>query len=918
MKTLRTLYRSIATFSLAVFALGAQALTLPPGVQEVTEVEGITEYRLTDNGFRFLFAPDDSRPAVTVNMTYLVGSRHENYGQTGMAHLLEHMIFKGTSNVRNALAEFAKRGLRANGTTSPDRTNYFATFASNPEILDWYIRWQADAMVNSLILQEDLDSEMTVVRNEMEQGENSPFGMLLQKTQAVAFQWHNYGKSVIGARSDVEGVDIDQLRAFYETYYQPDNAILMVAGQFDAQAVMDTIVDAFGALPKPDRELPRLYTVEPVQDGERSVTLRRTGGVPYAAVLYRIPAGTHPDFAAIELATDMLTDAPSGRLYEALVPTGLASVAFGSTRQAHDPGVVLFGAELPGGQDPEPTLAVMTETLQSSAQHPFTEEELERARTLWLNGFEQMLSNVQSIGVAISEPIALGDWRLIFLQRDRIREVTLEDVQRVVEQYFITANRIDGLYIPTERPVRAPVSQPVDVAALLEGYVGEDRQESVGAFDTSPANIDAMTDRRVLNLPNGAVKLALLNKPTRGQRVSAEVSVQFGDLEQLRSKATISAMTASMLDYGTQALSRQEINDRLKTLNADLSFGGSNGDVSIGISTVADNLPEVMALALHILREPSFPEVEFREFKTQSITRIKAAMAEPGALAARAVARHQNPWPSDDPRYVPTFEELIERQEAVTRDDLMAFHQAFYGAGNISVAAVGAFDPEALIATVSESLAGWQAGAPYTMIPYPYEPRDPAFMKIETPDKANAVFIARLYLPMQDTDPDYPALTMANYLFGGPLSSRLWMRIRETDGVSYSLSSRLSASAFEPDASWTFSGILAPESWEIFEAGFREEFDRTLRDGFTDEEVQRGIEALLNLRELNRSSDGALVGAWTNLMEQNRTFAWAAEFDEKIRALDAQTVSQAFRKYIDPDQLIEALAGDFESVNANR
>ena len=918
MNTLKTFCRSIATLSLVVFSFGAHALVVPPGVQEVAHVEGITEYRLTDNGFRFLLAPDDSRPSVTVNMTYLVGSRHENYGQTGMAHLLEHMIFKGTPTTRNALAEFSKRGLRANGTTSPDRTNYFATFASNPETLDWYIRWQADAMVNSMILREDLDSEMTVVRNEMEQGENSPFGMLMQKTHAAAYQWHNYGKSVIGARSDVEGVDIEQLRAFYEVYYQPDNAILMVAGQFDPQAVMDTIVDAFGPLPEPDRVLPRLYTVEPVQDGERRVTLRRTGGTPYAAVVYRIVAGTHPDFAALELATDMLTDQPSGRLYEALVPTGLASVAFGFTRSHHDPGTVVFGAELAGAQDPEPTLEVMTETLQSMAQHPFTEEELERARTLWLNGFEQTLSNVQRLGVVISEPIAHGDWRLMFLHRDRIREVTLEDVQRVVEQYFVTANRTEGLYIPTDRPVRAPVSQPVDVAALLEGYVGDESQEAVGAFDTSPANIDKMTERRVLNLPNGAVKLALLNKPTRGQRVSAEVSVQFGDLDQLRGKTTISGMTAGMLDYGTTALSRQEIRDRLKTLNADVSFGGSDTDVSIGISTVAQNLPDVMALALHILREPSFPAAEFEEFRTQSITRIKAAMTEPGALASRAVARYQNPWPSDDPRYVPTFEELIERQQAVTREDLVAFHQAFYGAGNISVAVVGAFDPEAVVELVSDSLKDWQAGAPYTMIPYPYESRDPAFIKIETPDKANAVLFARLYLPMQDTDPDYPALTMANYLLGGSLSSRLWMRIRETDGVSYGINSRLSASAFEPDATWTFSGIFAPENWDTFEAGMLEEIERARRDGFDEEEVRRGIESLLSLRELNRSSDGALVGGWINFMEQNRTFAWSAEFDDKLRALDAQTVTEALRKYIDPEQLIQALAGDFESVNANR
>ncbi|KOQ17293.1 zinc protease, partial [Achromobacter xylosoxidans] len=260
-------------------AFQAGAASLPAGVTEAASIEGITEYRLS-NGLRVLLVPDESKPSTTVNMTYLVGSRNENYGQTGMAHLLEHMLFKGTSTTRNAMGEFSRRGLQANGSTSSDRTNYFASFAANPDTLKWYLGWQADAMVNSLIAKEDLDSEMTVVRNEMESGENSPFRILMQKMQAAAFQWHSYGKNTIGARSDVENVDIGQLRAFYHQYYQPDNAVLIVAGKFDPQATLADIESTLGKLPKPDRQLPPEYTVEPAQDGERAVTLRRTGGTP--------------------------------------------------------------------------------------------------------------------------------------------------------------------------------------------------------------------------------------------------------------------------------------------------------------------------------------------------------------------------------------------------------------------------------------------------------------------------------------------------------------------------------------------------------------------------------------------------------------------------------------------------------------
>src|SRR5690554_4961135 len=298
------LIRTSTMLLLAFFVLTVQAATLPAGVTQGPSVEGVTQYTL-DNGLKVLLAPDESKPTTTVNMTYLVGARHENYGETGMAHLLEHMLFRGTPTLRNALAEFSKRGLAANGSTNSDRTNYYASFAADADTLDWYLRWQADAMVNSLIAKEDLDAEMTVVRNEMERGENSPFQMLMQQMQATAFRWHNYGNSTIGARSDVENVDIAQLRAFYHQYYQPDNAVLIVSGQFEPEATLQTIAEAFGAIPRPTRTLPPEYTVEPVQDGERQVSLRRHGGSPLIAAMFHAPAAGSPDFAALDIGVSI-------------------------------------------------------------------------------------------------------------------------------------------------------------------------------------------------------------------------------------------------------------------------------------------------------------------------------------------------------------------------------------------------------------------------------------------------------------------------------------------------------------------------------------------------------------------------------------------------------------------------------------
>src|SRR6266568_3838999 len=249
-----------------LLAVSALAQTLPPGVQKITTVEGITEYVLP-NGLHVLLFPDSSKPNVTVNMTYMVGSRHEGYGETGMAHLLEHMLFLQTKTRKDVKQELKDHGAEMNGSTSWDRTNYFETLNATDENLKFALELEADRMVNSKIEKPLLDTEMTVVRNEFEMGENSPDRTLMQRALETAFTWHNYGKLPIGNRSDIENVPIARLAAFYQKYYQPDNALLTIAGKFADAKTLAQVTTLFGALPKPTRTLEKSYTVEPTQDG---------------------------------------------------------------------------------------------------------------------------------------------------------------------------------------------------------------------------------------------------------------------------------------------------------------------------------------------------------------------------------------------------------------------------------------------------------------------------------------------------------------------------------------------------------------------------------------------------------------------------------------------------------------------------
>ena len=323
-----------------LLVLCVSVFTFAQTPQKTTSVEGITEYRLA-NGLTVLLFPDATKATVTVNITYKVGSRHENYGETGMAHLLEHLMFKGTDRHSNIPQELTEHGARPNGTTWFDRTNYFETFSSSEENLKWALDLEADRMVNSHIAKKDLDSEMTVVRNEFEAGENSPSGVLEERVLSTAYLWHNYAHSTIGARADIEGVPIERLQAFYRMYYQPDNAVLLVAGKFDESKTLALIQEDFGRIPKPSRKLPAFYTQEPTQDGERQVTLRRTGDLQVLLAAYHVPSGAHPDFAAVDVLTLVLGEQPSGRLHKALVEAKKASGVGGFNYQLHDPGTLL-------------------------------------------------------------------------------------------------------------------------------------------------------------------------------------------------------------------------------------------------------------------------------------------------------------------------------------------------------------------------------------------------------------------------------------------------------------------------------------------------------------------------------------------------------------------------------------------------
>jgi zinc protease len=884
-------------------------LSVPAAAQQrVTSVEGITEYRLA-NGLRVLLFPDQSKPTVTVNITYLVGSAQEGYGETGMAHLLEHLQFKGSKNHTNIYQELTARGTRTNASTWFERTNYYETLPASDDNVRWALGLEADRMVNSFIAQKDLDSEMTVVRNEFERGENDPGSVLEERVFSTAFLWHNYGHSTIGARSDIEHVPIDRLQAFYHRYYQPDNAVLLVAGKFAEPKTLAAVQEAFGPVPAPTRQLPRIYTQEPTQDGERSVTLRRTGDVGQVVAGYHIPAGSHPDAAPLDILLRVLADSPSGRLYAALVETKKASGIGGVQYQLRDPGYWLVGADVRKEQSLDDAKSAMLDVLDVLATRPVTAAEVDRARAAMLKNIELSVNDSGRFGLQMSEWIAQGDWRLFFLHRDQLRAATPADVNRVAQQYLKQSNRTVGVYVPTEKPDRADIPATPAIDSLVKDYKGDALVATGEAFDPNPENIENRAKR--MTLANG-FQVALLPKKTRGGSVVVAATFRFGDEKSLFGRVTDASLAGAMLMRGTTTHTRQQIREELDRLKARANAGGGVTQAVLQIETLRDNLPATLRLMAEVLREPAFPAAEFDSLKQARLAQIEESRSEPQAIALNEFARHMNPYPKGDVRYRETIDEEIAELKAATVEKARQFYQDFYGAGNAQLAIVGDFDEAAAMAVVRDRFASWKSPKPFARVPAVYTASAPINRTFETPDKTNAMFLAGVNLNMRDDDPDYPALSIANFMFGGGfLNSRLALRLRQKDGLSYGAGSQLQASSLDKSGVFMANAIYAPQNAAKLESAFKEELARVLRDGFTAEELDTARSGWLQGRTVARSQDQQLAARMANDMFLERTLKWDADLERKVAALTVAQVNAAVRKHLNLDAVTIIKAGDF-------
>ena len=885
------------------------AAALPAWAQQpLTTVEGISEFRLP-NGLRVLLFPDASAANVTVNITYFVGSRHEGRGEKGMAHLVEHMVFKGTPTFPNVWKSLQERGAQFNGTTWTDRTNYFETLVATEENLDFALQLEADRMVNSFIKEEDLRSEMTVVRNEFEMGENNPTQIMMKNLMAKAYTWHPYGNSTIGNRSDIERVPADNLRVFYRHYYRPANAMLVVAGKFDPAWTLARIEKYFGPLTNPSEPITDTWTDEPTQDGPRFFTVQREGSQASVGFFYHTPAGSDRESTAVELLADVLGDRPSGRLYKQVVEAGLAAnvsvFSFGMAER----GSLMAIFTLKEGQDPQTVQAKAIEVLEGLAKSPITDEEVERAKTDSLRNYKILLADSNQVGVALTEAAATGDWRLLFLQRDWVRQMTASDLNNAAQKYLVESNRTSGTFIPTKNPVRAQIPPKPDVASLVKDYRGTEQISQGEAFEATPENIERRTVRT--NLAEN-VEAAFLAKANRGDKVQATITMRFGTAEAMAGRQTAASMAGAMLRRGAAGMSFQEINDSVDRMQSSLSLGGGAGSVSASITSDKANLAGVLELVTKLLREPEFPADQFEQMKKERIAALEAQMSQPNGLAQNAMQRAMSPFGKESFFYVRTMEEQLAELRALTLDEVRAFYREFMSPAKVEVSVVGTFDQASTETALRAMFDGWKATAPYAKLVRPVVSVPGMTKTIRTPDKPMAIVMMATAFEADDADSTNAALEMANYILGGSASSRMLDRLRQKEGLSYGAGSfmQVPTKDFGRAATLGAYAICASPSASKAAEAMRDEFRKWVEAGITSEELARAKESYRLDFLGTLAEDGAVAGMLNQGLYTDRTMQWEIDQLRQIAALTVEQVNAAIKQRFASAQFVEVVAGD--------
>ena len=869
------------------------------GFEYVKESGGIKEYKMTSNNLRVLLKKDKSAPVATFMVTYEVGSRNEAIGYTGSTHLLEHLMFKGsrkfnTTKGNSVFQTLQSLGARMNATTWLDRTNYFAVLPS--EHLESLIEIEADRMRNAWIKEEDRQSEMTVVRNEFERGQNSPSGVLDEHIWATAYHAHPYHHSTIGWKEDIENVSIERLKEFYDTFYWPNNATAIAIGDFEEKDALAMIKKHFGKIRKSTKPIPEVYTAEPEQEGIRTVTLKRAGQQGIVGVAHKTPSATNKDAAAFMVLSSILSSGKNSRFYKNITDKGLTTSIYIWDSLFKDPGLFTVYANLSPDVKHKTVESLIIQEYEKIKTDGVTEAEVKKAQAQLVAAMKFSQDGSYAIASGLNEAIASGDWTLYTTYSEKIKNVTKEDVQRVVVEYFKEDLSTVGYFIPKNKGSQGEraITSAKELEKIKKKYITGAEEES-------------LSSKIVQSEPISGVRLFSLE---RGSGVvTMQGSFLGGDVYSNENRR-VSDMVASMLDQGTKNMSKFEISEKLESVGARLNF--FNGQARVGFSGkfLEEDTEMVFEIMADQIKNPLFSEQELEKVKKRAIAGYKRSKestrgnAMNNMLEAFYGKDHQNSPTNPD--------QAIEDIKKITAQNLEEYHSKNYGTGSMVIVVVGDIKHQELEKMVKESFGGWKKSPLNTKKEERVASKKAGKVYLTMQDKTSTDFLVGTALEIDRYHPDYLPLYLGTHTLGGNFSARLMQTVRVKEGLTYGINSSLSGFGNGNDGYWMVGGTFAPQLLSKGESSTLREVKLWLEKGITQKELDVTKSTLTGGFQVGFDTTGGLASGILSAVVTHNSLEYLDSYPEQVKKITLDQVNEAIKKYITLDGLYRVAAGSID------
>ncbi|MBF2026939.1 MAG: insulinase family protein [Oscillatoriales cyanobacterium C42_A2020_001] len=877
------------------------------------------EKTVLDNGLTVLTKQVDTAPVVSVQVWYRIGSRNEAPGVNGIAHQLEHLMFKGTKDRPIQFGRFfSALGSESNAFTSYDMTAYFGTVEQDK--LEALLVLEADRMKNSIIDESALTSEKRVVISELQGYENSPSYRLGRAVMQSVFPDNPYGLPVGGTKADVEKFTVDQVRYYYDTYYRPDNAVLVVVGNFKPDETKKLIQDTFGKIPKVTKPLPSKAPISaptkptPRPASRSPIIMREPGSAALLNAVYPLPDVLHPDVPALQLMDYILSGGRSSRLYQALVETGLASDAGGYAANLIGGGWYDFSITAAPGKELKAIDAVLQQVVAELREKGITAEELARAKAQLRASITLRNRDISSQAIQLGDDFtSTGDYQFTDQLLSRITQVAAADIQRVARTYLTPANRTVGFFEPTAPNGKAGATPgnfaqtaekfspgaPVDPAEIAK-YLPEIKSNS--------QQFSAQTLPEKLTLKNGMEVLLLRDRSTPTVTLSGFVAA--GSIYDQPQTAGLASLTADNLLNGTKTQDALAIAKTLENRGADLQFGATREGVSISGEALAADLPTLVQVLADTLQHSNFPEKELELSRQQAITALKQDLDNPARVARRAF--QQAVYPENHPFHVLPTEASLK---AITRNDVLNFYKQQYSPESTILVLVGDFDPVGVRNLLTKEFGNWQVTDQSPNITFPTVPLPDHTVRLNPvlPGKTQSITFMG-YNGIDRQDPRFYAVQVLNQILGGDtLSSRLGTEIRDRLGLTYGIYSLFQAG--KTPGPFLVYMQTAPEDAERAISSTISLLQQVRQQGVTTAEVAAAKRSLTSVYSVELASPTDLAS--TILM--NAVYGLGEreirQYISKIEAVTPAQVSQAIQELLHPANLVIVTAGPSPSTS---